>query len=62
MIRVWIEESERTLTGWAYAMPPFCVISRTTVSMVESCELGSGGKGLEVEESVEEDFAATMTV
>lgn len=48
-------------------MAPVSVISRTTVSIVESWEYGLGGKGEEEEEereSVEEDedFAATMTV
>jgi len=53
-------------------MAPVSVISRTTVSIVEAWELGSGGKGeVEEGESVEdedgdgdgdEDFAATMTV
>ena len=66
VIREWIEEGERTLTAWAWALPPRAVISRTTVSIVEEAEFGSGGKGsgeeVEEEDSGEEDFAATMTV
>ena len=42
------------------------MISRATVSIVESAELGSGGNGFDecdVEEDVgDEDLAATMTV
>jgi hypothetical protein len=44
----------------AVAVPPEDRISRSTVEMVDCCELGSGGKGCALEAS-EVDLAATTT-
>ena len=55
-----MEVGERTSTGWGWAFPPVCVISWTTVSIVEAGEFGSGGRV--VEDVGDVDFAATMTV
>ena len=41
----------RTSTGMAMPSPSKASISRTTVLMVEAGELGSGGKGWQVEAS-----------
>lgn len=46
-------------TGMAVAVPPVRRISRSTVVMVESRELGSGGKG--VVSGAPVDFAETAT-
>lgn len=53
--------SKRTSTGMAVAWPPEEVISRATVVMVLSGELGSGGKGSLVWEGSLVDLAATTT-
>lgn len=52
--------SYRTSTCKASASPPAVVISRATVVMVLSGELGSGGKGVLFDGSLV-DFAATTT-
>lgn len=57
-------EYEVVSTAMAAASPPSSWISRATVVMVESWELGSGGKGLRLTSAERGviDFAATITV
>lgn len=52
---------ERTSTCTAVASPPAEMISRVTVVMVESGDLGSGGKGTVGLEGSLTVFAATTT-
>ena len=57
----WMLSGERTSTWMAVAVPPAATISRVTVVMVDSDDLGSGLDGMGLEGSLMV-FAATTTV